>query len=307
MTPREAAARAEYREKVWEWFAIVLGSLLLWLGTSDVLGKDRDTVWTRFVQVEGQPEAVPEQWVSTPEGRFAHSIRIPNPVPKDSGYRRGMSSEEYFQHLCRTEAGEFIFKTVENVEGFFLMRPPKRPTDDDLKDRYKLEAPEIERTFQLVAPTTFERALIFIAPPFNTFRFVEEVSPQTGPEKAFVRAYGYEGGRTPMTIEPVRKLISTYAVVWRGVRRPNDRELAIAGSEWLVVDFREDMVLGVLRNYGITGRTRNAPNGIWWLNALSCPQFASRYRFATSEKLYDFVSKVIRPVPATEKGISNAK
>ena len=54
--------------------------------------------------------------LATEEGKFAHSIRIPNPVPEDSGYKPG-TSKEYFDHLCKTEAGEFIYKTVEKVEG----------------------------------------------------------------------------------------------------------------------------------------------------------------------------------------------
>ena len=52
-----------------------------------------------------------------------HSIKIPNPVPEDSGYKPGMTPQEYFDHLCKTEAGEFIYKTVENVEGMYMMRP----------------------------------------------------------------------------------------------------------------------------------------------------------------------------------------
>jgi hypothetical protein len=60
---------------------------------------------------------VPAEWVAAPEGKFAHSIKLPNPLPKDSGYKPGMSSEQYFDHLCKTEAGEFLYKTVENVEG----------------------------------------------------------------------------------------------------------------------------------------------------------------------------------------------
>src|SRR5512147_1589890 len=101
----------------------------LFFGCGESSGRDPKSPWTKFVQVDGQPEPVPEQWVATPEGRFAHSIKVPNPVPKDSGYRRGMSSEEYFQHLCRREAGEFIYRTVDNVEGFYFMRPPNWPTD----------------------------------------------------------------------------------------------------------------------------------------------------------------------------------
>ncbi len=54
----------------------------------------------------------PADPLATEEGRFAHSIQIPNPVPEDSGYKPGMPSEQYFDHLCKTEAGEFIYKTV---------------------------------------------------------------------------------------------------------------------------------------------------------------------------------------------------
>ena len=64
-----------------------------------------------------------EDWYATEEARFAHALKIPNPVPADSGYRPGMTQQQYFEHLCKTEAGEFIFKTADNVEGIFQMRP----------------------------------------------------------------------------------------------------------------------------------------------------------------------------------------
>ncbi len=83
----------------------------------------------------------PADPLATEEGRFAHSIRIPNPVPEDSGYKPGMTPEEYFNHLCKTEAGEFIYKTVENVEGIFMMRQRERATDIHLQHLYALEDP----------------------------------------------------------------------------------------------------------------------------------------------------------------------
>lgn len=66
----------------------------------------------------------PEDPLSTPEGRFAHSIKLPAPhdVPKDV-WRYGMSGEEYFQALCEAEAGEWVFRTVEGVEGVRQVRP----------------------------------------------------------------------------------------------------------------------------------------------------------------------------------------
>ena len=66
----------------------------------------------------------PADPLATEEGRFAHSIKIPNPVPEDSGYKSGMTSQEYFDHLCKTEAREFIYKKVEDVEGIYMMRQP---------------------------------------------------------------------------------------------------------------------------------------------------------------------------------------
>jgi len=254
--------------------------------------------WTQFVQVEGQPEPIPIEWISTLEGKFAHSIRIPNPVPKDSGYKPWMSSEAYFNHLCEKEAGEFIYKTVDNVEGFYFMRPPKRPTDYDLQDRYKLEAPEIERTFQLYRPTPADRSTIFIVPSERWFTYVEE--PQTD-SVGFIRAFGFERGTVPRSLEKSQSLRSNYGLVWRGIRRHRDRESAIAGGEWIVFDLKTQEVLAVMRNYGLTGRTPNVPGGIWWLNAVRCSQVRNMYPVGDGFQIYGFTSKVLKPISGDKK------
>ncbi|MEW6248962.1 MAG: hypothetical protein AB1555_20005, partial [Nitrospirota bacterium] len=87
------------------------------------------------------PNLKPADPLATPEGRFAHSIKIPNPVPEDSGYKPGMTPQEYFEHLCKTEAGEFIYKTVEHVEGLLQLRLRDNPTDYELEHLYALEDP----------------------------------------------------------------------------------------------------------------------------------------------------------------------
>ena len=256
--------------------------------------------WTQFVQVDGQPEPVPAEWVSTPEGKLAHSIKIPNPVPKDSGYRPGMSSKEYFEHLCKSEAGEFIFKTVDNVDGFYFMRPPKRPTDKDLMDRYKLEAPDIERMFQLYGTTVGDRSTIFVNSGEYSYIYVEEKS-RAGDR--FEKAFGYEKGttRTKPTVEDdVRR--SNYGLIWRGIRRTADRDNAIAGNEWIVLDISNGNVLAVFRNFARTGGVRNVTDGIWWLNAVQCP--GSR-RIVSAGSLGDQISrqlnKVLRPTQGLQE------
>lgn len=260
-------------------------------------GDESVSRWTRFAKVEGQPETVPAQWIATEEGNFAHSIKVPNPVPKDSGYRNGMTNQEYFEHLCKTEAGEFIYKTVDNVEGFYFMRPPSRPSDDDLMDRYKLEAPEIERLFQLVPDTPTARArLLFVNPPWRLYRFIEEPSSRRDDIHPYVRAFGYEQGKSPMTSISTGNLDSRFALVWRGVRRPQDRELSIAGGEWIILGLESKEVLAIMRMYGLSPKVRNTSQGLWWLNASQCPGAKiGRSAAANSLQLYQFVSSVLRP------------
>jgi hypothetical protein len=247
------------------------------------------------VQVDGQPEPVPAEWVETPEGKFAHSIKIPNPVPKDSGYRWTMSAKEYFDHLCKREAGEFIFSSVQDVDGFYLMRPPRRPTDHELTDRYRLEAPEMQRYFQLVRPTPAERSIAFVFSSSRKYKFVEE--PAELPAKTpYVRAFGFKDRVSPNPVEEIQKLRSAYGLTWRGIRRPHDRELGIAGGEWLVVALESREVMAVMRTFGIAPRAKDVKNRVRWMNAGQCPG-AKKIGTAAgnAEQLYGFLSKVLKP------------
>lgn len=69
-------------------------------------------------------------------------LKWPEP-PNPPTYRPGMSSEAYFNALCEKEAGEFIYRTVENVEGIYQIRPRNRADDDNqrMQDRYVIEDP----------------------------------------------------------------------------------------------------------------------------------------------------------------------
>jgi len=270
--------------------AISLATLLL---SACAISSSFPNGWTDFVQTKGQPDPVPAEWVATSEGKFAHSIALPQPLRKDSGHQRNMTSEQYFDHLCRSEAGDFIYKTIEAVDGFYFARPPARPTDDDLQDRYKLEAPEIERTYQLMPGTPAARATAFVAPPFRLFQFIEEPDPAANSGSPYVRAFGYLPDKLRTQVERVSELRSRYGLIWRGIKRPHDRELAIAGSEWIVFDLRTNEVLAVRRDYARTGFNTNTPEGIWWLNAQGCPNVLPRDNLTS--RFYQFVTKALNP------------
>ncbi len=254
--------------------------------------------WTKFVAVAGQPEPVPAEWVSTPEGRYAHSIVLPDPLPKDSGYKWTMSATEYFLHLCEKEAGEFIYRSEPGVAGFLFDRPPSVPDDPVLADRYRLEAPIFEAQYQNIGYNASERGLEYVSPPSRTFEYLEEpIKGEKEPEVVFVS--GYEERTHRLTNREVRNApVSKYMVTWRGIRRKHDREHGIGGFELIILDRETGEVLGFLRDFGISGRR----GPIYWLNAAQCPQLAAKSPRPEVEQTFRFVSSVLRPVKAPVKG-----
>ena len=243
-----------------------------------------------------------EDWTATEEGRFAHAIRIPNPVPEDSGYRPGMSQREYFEHLCSTEAGEFIFKTADDVAGLYQMRPRRIYSHGEWQHLYALEDPygywrgeheTIGQAFQLATPSLYA----FLELPAEArrryalewHRLVDKTMLEAPPPGAKVARYlGYNGQvSNTMRLEYDTKQRARYGFTWRGVKRPMDREMGIAGGELIVLDLQTMEVMGVRRGY-------NVWNGEW--TSRVCPKYgylggSDRSTFFTAW----FVAKVARP------------
>lgn len=250
----------------------------------------------------GVAKLKPADPLATEEGRFAHSIRIPNPVPEDSGYKPGMTPEQYFEHLCKTEAGEFIYKTVENVEGLYMMRPREPVNDDKLQHLYALEDPYAYSDIETAAPQK-----LFINPPWWRFKFFEVRKTENDSDiksaTKYLRYSGYIQGKAVMKMEHTQSLTSQYGYIWRGLYRPYDRELGIVGSELIVMDLLSNEVLAVRRGFIRSGDVRNNLTGVWWLGGHVCP----RYEHANAYT-YEFVSKVLNPaVNAEEVGSDAAK
>jgi hypothetical protein len=242
----------------------------------------------------------PEDWLATPEGRFAHSIRIPNPVPADSGYRPGMTPVEYFEHLCKNEAGEFIFKTVDNVEGIRLLRP-REPADDYMfQDLYAMEDPyghwqgdAEEPGFQFVGPSKYA----YIETPLRrsirktTLKEFRHSSLYTSPAagQTLERYVGYnKRSRKSLQLEYDSRPKSRYAITWRGIKRPNDREMGIAGGELIALDLDTNEVLGVRRGYALY-------HGSWEMTRV-CPRYGHDGGFdKTTDFTFWFAGAVLRP------------
>jgi hypothetical protein len=224
----------------------------------------------------------PADPLATEEGRFAHSIKIPNPLPADSGYQPGMTPQEYFEHLCKTEAGEFIYKTVENVEGVVQMRPRT-------KANY-----EHSHLYALEDPFGFEVSKGFFVNPGAYAYFEASLSWPTTNGNNYVRYFGYDGHKIE-TLQSIqdRYRKSRYGYVWRGIVRPHDRELGIGGGEIIVLDLSISEVLGVYRGYArFEIDYRTGLSGAGWKKR--CPSISP-----TGGPYGEFILKVLKPKAAS--------
>ncbi len=257
--------------------------------------------WKQLVKAEGQYFPIPESWISTPEGAIAHSIRLPDSVPKPVPFdfekaegpiywpnKRSEVELAYFDHLCKTEAGEWTFRIANDVEGLYFARPINGPGDDYLGDLYAPEAPWVESAFQLFGDTPKDRGWQFVSPPLYNYTYVEEPKRDTEWQEdivePYIRLFGYttaifampghvveaRNELTPMQVIGIEKPTARYAYTWRGITRPRDRELHIAGGELIIYDRTTYEVLSVSRTFQLTGRNRRRPYGATWLVSPVC-------------------------------------
>ncbi|MFM9886070.1 MAG: hypothetical protein ACKVQT_23845 [Burkholderiales bacterium] len=266
--------------------------------------------YQRLTRVE-EPEYWPYPNVPRP--------KLPEP-PNPPVYRWGMSSKEYFDALCKAEAGEFIYRTVENVEGFYQIRPRKSAIafGEPLNDRYVMEDPyghtewEADEAASIFLTVNTKRRELpyafFEAPPRNanfpayrarSYQPSMLLAPTQG--SVIERYFDIDARNDSATMQKEfdTKLKSSYGFTWRGIKRPHDREMGIAGGELIVVDLQTGEILGIRRGFSRSGSARTR-SGINWESAAVCPRL--RYSPGGFDKGGDFsrwfIQKVLKPVEA---------
>ncbi|MBE7418538.1 MAG: hypothetical protein HS128_12480 [Ideonella sp.] len=287
-------------------------------------------VWTRFVKVDGQPEPIPEQWLDGDEARIAHNLKLPGGVPEpvpfdfDRAWWRGWLpgtprvAVQYFNHLCSTEAGEWIFKKVDNVEGLYFARPQGPPSSDMLSDPYALEMPWIQRVFLLTGDSLKWQGTWFIQPPLYNYRFVEQPRRNTkwqkGIREPYVRLFGYTreqargptGNLTdhwkdkdPMQVLGIAAPTARFGYTWRGLKRPRDREHGISGGELLIYDLQSHEVLAVRRQFLIASRNPRGPGKAMWEVAARCAELP---RNGVGAEFTQFAFDVLQTIEPSKTG-----
>ncbi len=213
----------------------------------------------------------------TPESAYAHSIKLPPPhdKPKDV-YQPGMSSKEYFDALCKAEAGEWVFRRVQGVEGIRQERPNRisHPSESGIVFYAK---ERMLRPFQEPSEVFEERAR-------TVWKYIERRVRASDP-KAKMGSYEYFDAATREG-RIMSNPISNYGFMSRGVRRLNDRENAIDGLEFFVYQIEPFEVLGIQRgffHYYITPQTKD----------LRMPEVLGCLRAFNS---YEFLRELLNPV-----------
>ena len=263
---------------------------------NQIRGADIQCDYLRLRRKE-QPEYWPYPNVPRP--------KLPDP-PNPPVYKEGMTSKQYFDALCKSEASEFIYQAVDNVEGVYQVRPRIAERGNaEQQDRYVIEDPfghgpvvnDTPRSigYSLTGPNRYKFVEIPVPPLQKGDRlyrelFDESMLATSNNPRAIYRLSGFDEKSFKTLRATISDSVSSkYGFTWRGISRPMDRELAIAGGELIVVRLSDNAILAVRRGFSRTGFARTRDN-ILWGNAESCPGIAPGIDAARP-----FLMKVLRP------------
>ncbi|MEO3713733.1 hypothetical protein [Roseateles flavus] len=244
--------------------------------------------WTEFVPVKGQPLPVPKQWLADEEARKAHDLVLPQNlgqlmVPFDFEAARwkawlpqGKSvGDQYLEHLCTYEAGEWVFKVTEPQDGIYIARTAEYMPNDGLYKVWDYEAPLLENSWNVrkdVSEDAENRRVVFKDGPGSYvgwagddnkshYRFVE--IPNVGRiwqkkfDAPYLHLWGYHEEvinparipEVPMQAKGIDRPTARYGITWRGLRRLQDRENRISGYEQMAYDLETGEVIALRRQF----------------------------------------------------------
>jgi len=240
-----------------------------------------------------------------PEYWPANAVRPRWPeAPQESVYRNGMKPREYWEALCNAEAGEFIYKTVKDVEGFLLVRPRGAETDYAAQDPFVVEDAYGFREFQFVHLETRPGKGLFTLSKQN-YSFIESGIRSASGRRMWLRheidfskleemlRRKPEKWREEQfsSVSEISELKSVYGLTWRGIRREHDIELGISGGELAVVDLKFGEVVAFRRGFALdVFAARGDKSRRYWLSSAGCPVMGREFLTLSA-----FIRKVLPP------------
>lgn len=221
----------------------------------------------------------------------------------------GEASKAYFNYRCGQDAGEFIYRTVDNVEGLFQMRPrEQRDYFDSLRSGNLLEDPYGHTNFEAQSPWH-----LFLRYPKTgkpTYTYLESVQGPDLKKYALYKFYKNDFSKKPeytnepywlytydslkrsktglsygviLSAEQISKPKSKYGYTWRQFQNDLDKLFNVYGGELIVKELATDETLGIRRGYFIYSAWPRITGG--------CPKYKN------PNIAFEFISKVLIPAP----------
>ncbi|NKI69932.1 hypothetical protein GN109_10915 [Collimonas pratensis] len=224
---------------------------------------------------------------------------------------------DYYKMRCKS-AGEKITKTVDNVDGVFLMKiRPQRINGSDqfaLDDPYGLDLGDDEYIKNFLKGRDEQGGLVYAFTAHPGYHYVEAVDPKDGSryrytayiDEIWKRDSNYLQGVTHFELTKAPPLLPgpRYGVTYDDISTPEDRKRWIAGSSLRVIDLQTNEVIAERIGYMIDPGLGNRSGGRapWLLAAYrACPAFPpiepgrtnSVHQFGQTRR---FVEKVLQPI-----------
>ena len=188
----------------------------------------------------------PADPLATEEGRFAYSIQLPPPHDKPKvEYKKGMTAEAYFKELCEKEAGDFVFRKAEGVDGIKIMRP--------FPPRSLPFYAEMTASFQLALFDSTPSSLVESAN--GVYSYVDAVEIVNGSQNQTKIVHYYFDPKLPTRVSPygvaqypIAQSQARYGYTFRSAALPSAaRENGIVGGELIILDIVTEEVLAYRR------------------------------------------------------------
>ena len=234
---------------------------------------------------------------------------------EDEYQQRYQAAKAVFDRQCQN-AGEKIYRTVDNVEGIMLLRVREEysagkgrdPMWDDAAAKsgsgpndgakeYYINSFLLFSTGKGVA---FEGNLLPTSKYLPRYRYVDVLQPD-GQSVIRYRG-GWDVNRKPLDEEANPKQPARYAFTYENNVDPELRKLWIAGTTWKVLDVKTGELLAEKTIYAFEpslGYGADFSSQDPWVRAVKCPDDVHISRF--------FVERVLKPKPDTKQASGSAR
>lgn len=224
-------------------------------------------------------------------------------------------AERRFQERCKT-AGEFIYSSVENVEGVLVMK--ERAKEYNHGEQFRMDDPygfdvSGDGYIENFLKDRNEKGSLVHDGIKRGYRYVDVINPTDGKRYRFTGRVDQPFLRDPNYAKWVREFVldkalttepaPRYGVTYDDISTREDREYWIAGSSLRVIDLQTNEIMAERIGYmmdpgqGATGQGGSHSN---WERARrhACPAFpaTSDGHPFTGYQSRDFVEKVVKPI-----------